>query len=364
MKMFVAAHGQADNVGDSVLRRGMMASLATGRDRYVLVGRAGPDYVSGLGLRSTDTVFTSRRKWQLAALAAGLRERVAFFSNAGEMQVNRRRILIGLVDTILLAVIRLRGGVAVHTGVGVRNPQGRWPAPIAIPARLCSLVAWRDAPTRDKIGFGSVYPDWAFVEGSVPVESEIQFSARDIMVVSLRGDRPIPDAVWIDSVKEFSRMHDLQIVVANQVARDAHRAIELADLLGGRTDLWEGGAHDLRENEMRSLYRRAQAVVSDRLHALIMGLTEGAVPLGLMPGSTAKVDRTFEAGGFSDSALSSSDHTLSECVEWLVERMSKRDAIFAQVAGARRSIADLTQRVRTLVPASATVPLAASGAEK
>lgn len=76
--------------------------------------------------------------------------------------------------------------------------------------------------------------------------------------------------------------------------RDGQRAAELAAGLGA--DLLDWPATESlrsREARLRHYYRDSLAVISDRAHALIIGMTEGAVPIGVTTSSPEKIRRLF-----------------------------------------------------------------------
>jgi hypothetical protein len=71
------------------------------------------------------------------------------------------------------------------------------------------------------------------------------------------------------------------------------------------------------ERHLREVYRQCLIVVGDRLHGLIIGATEGAVPLGWVESSGGKIGRHFlavglyypgEFEGASASSLPALDH--------------------------------------------------------
>ncbi|NKV63692.1 hypothetical protein GS924_06630 [Rhodococcus hoagii] len=64
----------------------------------------------------------------------------------------------------------------------------------------------------------------------------------------------------------------------------------------------EDVTHTEQEARVRALMRSARAVVSDRIHALIMGTTEGALPIGLIPSDDSKVGSHFAAAGIHNIA--------------------------------------------------------------
>jgi beta-1,4-mannosyltransferase len=101
----------------------------------------------------------------------------------------------------------------------------------------------------------------------------------------------------MDAVEGCAARLDAEIVVVTQVARDVERCQELAERWGARHVAWVSDDHLQQELAVRAVYRRALAVISDRLHVLILGATEGAVPLGWCEHATTKIDRHFDVVG-------------------------------------------------------------------
>ncbi|MBM4496697.1 hypothetical protein GS426_16745 [Rhodococcus hoagii] len=92
------------------------------------------------------------------------------------------------------------------------------------------------------------------------------------------------------------------MLVFTQVRRDNARGEELARLLGCKFEAWpEDVTHTEQEARVRALMRSARAVVSDRIHALIMGTTEGALPIGLIPSDDSKVGSHLRQPEFTTS---------------------------------------------------------------
>lgn len=347
MKAFIAAHGQPDNLGDSVLRRAMLDTFIDPRiERHVLVGMNSGDFAAGLGLRPEDHVYESRSRWQRAALRAALAGPIAFVTNAGEVQLNRRRTKIALADIPTVAVVRARGGRVVQTGMGFRTPEGRYPWQIALVSRASGIATWRDEPSRRYARFGAVAPDWAF---ALPA-SGAPASGRDLLAVTMRGDRPAPTDAFVQSVRQVSEEWGLRPVVVNQVVRDLARSRELASSLDAEfLEPWEGGPHAEFEARIRDVYARSAVVVSDRLHALVLGFTEGAVPVGATQGSPEKLDRTFAGAGISGVSFDATALSREAMVERMRAIVGRRDELLATCASAREQLLSLSARTRAYV---------------
>lgn len=342
--VFIAAHGQDDNVGDPALRRAMLDGLALGRRRHILVGTASHAYINALGLRADDMTYRSRREWQLAAFRHAFLGRAAFVSNAGEIQLNRRRRRINRVDRLLVGLIRLRGGAAITTGLGVRNPSGSPSAMLTSLARACQIATWRDEESRRFARSGSVRPDWAFALGSSG--DDLKPDGRSLLVVSMRGDTADLTAEWREAVAELRSALGLELVIVSQVERDVERGDRIGADLGAHVHPWHAGDHLAAEADLREVYRRAQVVVSDRLHVLIFATTEGAVPLYLPNVESSKIPRTMAVAGLGDHHVSPRDERLVERVATLV---AEQPTAMTRVEDARTQLRELSAAMNALI---------------
>lgn len=344
-EVFVAAHGQDDNVGDPALRRAMLEGLAPSSRRHVLIGAASHAYVNALGLRDDDLTYTSRRQWQLMAFRFALGGKAAFVSNAGEIQLNPRRLRINRFDRALIALIRARGGAAISTGLGVRTPSGSHSPVLTSLARACQIATWRDQDSRDFARAGVVRPDWAFALGST--STDLSPDARPLVVISMRGDTEAPSAEWMSTIGAIRDELGLRILVISQVERDAARGAQLAAELGGALHPWMGGDHLAAEKDLRKVYREARLVISDRLHVLIFAATEGAVPLYLPATHSTKIPRTMatvELDGYQASANGGKDE-----IRRIARLASTQREVLARVDAARAELGELSRSMNSVI---------------
>jgi hypothetical protein len=199
--------------------------------------------------------------------------------------------------------IRLQRGKVLRLGLGQRSPEPRLTKIYRTLFRLSNVVAWRDADTYTTFRMGEVMPDWGFAErGSTEVDG------RSLLVLSYRSDKPALTPAIVRAVGEAARARGLDVVVVTQVGRDSSRSRELADALGAELVDWlDGRSHGEQERLLRDVYRRSAIVLSDRLHVLIVAMTEGAVPLALSLGPNYKIGRHFDAIGYSDVSVPVAD---------------------------------------------------------
>lgn len=344
--VFVNPAGQRDNIGDSVLRRPYLDALRRVGPLHVLVG-ADKDYASALGLQRGDRVYSSRLKW-LAGAAFSLAFRSAVFAaNAGEVlgtidELRRSRWQVALVNAA-----RLGGGRVVACGLSIRPGTDPRLTRVSRFSQRSALVTWRDQWSCDAVGVGEVFPDWAFAIGH---GGNVR-GARPYLAVSMRGDRPFPSDQWFLTVRELCNAVDLEPVIVVQVRRDHERAAELASRLQAAVIEWKpADDHATQELKLREFYRSCAGVVSDRIHALILGATEGAAALGTVTAPSAKIARTF--GPVTDLPVAP-DAEKDDATRWEL-LLGQRDALQEDLRRARDALEGLAARI-----ADVTKPAAA-----
>lgn len=355
MKVFATGIGQIDNVGDTVLRRGFLDALRPLGDLQVFVGTRETTYTSGLGLADTDVLFTSAEQWRREVSRTALCEPTVYAFNAGEMELRRRYAMHYVRLAPLLLASRLRGGHSVHVGVGVRQ-DSVWKYPVALTLRLADLVSWRDPMSRAMMGIGRVAPDWAFALGASDdvLAAGSEPAERPVLAVSVRYDVPRPDATWVRSVRALADSLGLQVVTVTQIERDSPLAEELATELGGEALLWEGKDHKSHEARLRAVYRRSRFVLSDRLHAHVIALTEGALPLVLADSDEAKAARSLAAASIAGVTVGTRLDDPIALERTALDVLSRRDPIMRHVVDARATLRDLSGDLLALTSRATT----------
>ncbi|GAB2636607.1 polysaccharide pyruvyl transferase family protein [Prescottella soli] len=332
--IFYWCAGQDDNIGDVILRRRMLRAVQdTGRACHVYVGRATPGFVEGLSLRRDDVVYRNFIQFVMVALLASLRREWLFAFNPGEIRCTRRQGIMHAILIPMMLVSHLRGRRCVRLGVGVHEYESMWKFPILVTVWLSKENVWRDSESRDRFGMGTVAPDWAFDEGS-----ELSESAdlpRRWLAMSLRSDSPEPSDEWFAAMEQISEAKGLEPIVVVQVRRDSLRARAISERLQCSVVDWTGESHHAQEQRLRNVYRESEAVVSDRLHVLIMALTEGAIPLGLMEHEDSKIGRHFRAAGFETVSWDVSDWTSAEITQQGMRILDDRRSVEAASRFAR-----------------------------
>lgn len=290
VSIFVNPAGQWDNIGDSVLRRAYLRSLR-GRGRLCVLA-PNEDYASGLGLISDDVIYRSKSAWLLGALRAAVHRKLDFAVNAGEFVGTRRELVRSIWQPLLGILARGTGGTVILAGASIRPGTSVWLSPLPILSRLSSYPSWRDSYTCLKLGRGEAQPDWAFALGGE--DASDPGIPRDYLSVSFRGDRNPLSLAAVTEIMDLAVRLDVRIKVVVQVRRDQEASEILAARLGAELVSWpEEVDHFDHEATVRKVYRQSVATISDRIHALIIGATEGSTPVGFATGSVAKIERTF-----------------------------------------------------------------------
>jgi hypothetical protein len=333
--------GQDDNLGDSALRAAYMSAVKSPSARlHVFLGEPTADYVSGLPLTVEDQVYQKRSRW--VAKQDSLRNPVRVL-NAGEINPSRG-VFPSTQESLEIRRLLNAGGVLIAAGIGLKDPQAARTIQFDQVLRDASIMSWRDEPSRDAAGFGEVVPDWAFALGS-PTDDWARPASRPLLSVTMRFDRAWPDQPWFDAVRRLAAHTSTRIVTVAQVARDAPRAVRLAEALDGEYLVAPSTRHaDLAEH-VRGIFRQSIAVVSDRAHGLIIGATEGAYPVGSGE-DPQKICRLLMTAG-----VGSLVGRYDELPGFVARFADELPGLAAAIDSARDAVSDITRRIRATLDA-------------
>ncbi|MGJ6124620.1 hypothetical protein QN239_18815 [Mycolicibacterium sp. Y3] len=374
-QIFLSTWGQNDNIGDSILRRGLLRSFQEmdGVELHVHVGRREPGesndegYLSALGLRGDEVLYDRTIDWLRGASTRVFAKRTIIVLPAGEIvypKFGKRMVAAG--NLLMALAPRVRGGTALQVGAGVRMSSvgeqakagtRRVSDVVAVPMlervsrRAMAMVAWRDSATRRSFGVGDVLPDWAFGEGADPRLGGLgpAPAQRKLLAVTTRWDRGELTGDKIAQLHRLADRHDLTLQVYSQVRRDREHTVRLAQMLHPGTEpvLFEAQSHAEWEHQVRALHRQSAIVASDRAHALIIGATEGAVPVAISNWTTEKPVRTVRAGGISVPL--DSDSSVESVETYVAAQLAEQTSIERPIVNAREQIAEARIRMRAIV---------------
>jgi len=283
----MSASAQEENLGDLVLRRTMVSWLrSAGGAVHLYVGKMPEAYVAALGADGVRT-YRSARSWTRALIAEALSRRTALVFSPGQQGLILRRLELGhaLVNLLLAVCVRLRGGIVAKIG---RSLEGRSRVMLTLEralATLSNMYVSRDSVTAALIRHrGRSMPDAA-----VGVYPEFARSADPrFLAMSFRHDRPVPLSL-IERAKEICQEQNLDLIFVTQVWKDAPQHQRLAEQFEARHLDWQDRNHRTQLPEVMGTYSRSKYVISNRLHALILGWNVGALPLGYSAVDDAKI---------------------------------------------------------------------------
>ncbi|HEX2528070.1 MAG TPA: hypothetical protein VHL31_17430 [Geminicoccus sp.] len=352
MPVYVWCMGQDDNIGDVVLRRRLLDELRPIGPLHVFLGdAASDDFVTALRLGSGDIVIRDSKAWTPAVLHAARQGPILCVGKPGELPTDTARLRRSLRRLLLHWQVGRKGGAVVQLGIGAREQPRRLMPLFRLSFRLHHMVRWRDPRSHAQFRLGSVMPDWGFDDfgpTSTPLPGDGR-GPRELVVLSLRGDRPAPGQAWLEGVRAFCRRSALRPIVVTQVRRDADQSRHLARRLDAELVDWGAEPHAQQEQRLRRTYARAALAVSDRLHVLIVAFTEGAVPLCLVDRPEDKIGRHFEAIGYRDASIDVSGLPAERIAGQLEAALRRQDEAGGARTVAVNMIAEAGRDLRTLV---------------
>ncbi len=298
------------------------------------VGGSSLDWERSLGLDDRFTVLrgkSSIARWLWLVITSPRRSRLFF--EPGEVPLGSGNVKRELVFLFMTLALRMRGGAVVRPPRAIRE-SSRWPVAIhRLACRFSSVVLWREARSRETAAIGEVVPDIGFAED---VREGLPASGRDLLAISLRGDRPAPSEAWFTHVRELVAATGLTPLIVSQVTDDIDRGAEIAAALGAEQMPWVSGDLVAHEDLLRETYDRARVVLSDRLHVLILASLSGAVPVELVDQPAWKVAANFETVGFPGVSLASDGS--SETSRALVAQADRGTELVGCVADAHAEL--------------------------
>lgn len=309
MKIFIPVVGQFTNIGDTLHRKILISWLKKESVQlHVFVGKAPESFIEALALRDSDIIYTNYFNWAFYMLGNSIKERIGFIFNPGELTMSRKRLILELGLIPFHLFIKLRKGKILRVGVAAKSDinisfRSLWNKILL----LSNRIYWRTEKSKSIFTKGVVIPDLAFYD----VDTEIDFSKKNKLVISMRGDRVAPKEEWYRIIKTFSEKNNLEIIVVSQVRIDNKRTIEIANRLKGKSYIWEDKwTHNEQEKVLNNLYRDSVMAISDRLHVLIAAFTKGVTPVNLTVSFSNKVQDHFDVVGLNNVTINS--QTFSE----------------------------------------------------
>jgi polysaccharide pyruvyl transferase WcaK-like protein len=243
----------------------------------------------------------------------------------------------------MLSAVRLAGSKVLVLGRSVRESSRINIRAERLIARAANIYVVRDHASCDIVGSRARFaPDFAF---SRAVLHSSTLERRPFVGISLRHDRPVD----IDALKTLVWEIDAeghQAVLVTQVREDSSRHEMLAGELGLDHISWPvGRSHREHENVLNDCYATLTAVVSDRLHVLILGARQGAIPIIVDCENEQKLHASLDP-----VLLPQAIHLISTSSNPRLNlSLAERTRIASELNSASRLLEDLMSEVRVII---------------
>ena len=346
MAVFVSAVAQTDNIGDVVIRRELISWLrSSGRELQVLTAILPPEFVEALDLEAGEAC-QSQRAWLGRFFRDCLRGRAALCFPPGmqPMVSSRAAYLRAVLHLVMAVCCRARGGAVVKVGRSIEGDSRGLLTLERLLRRVCHLYVLRDLRSPEVLGVPArTAPDLGVASPSMATRPAVAQPEPRAVAMSWRADSPVPSAVVTGIHAELQRA-GFESVLVTQVRRDGERHEQLANALGCRHVDWpDEVSHADQEVRVADAYAGCAAVVPDRLHALVLGWNEGAVPLGYCAPGDRKIWNHLGRMGL-DALLIRSDGAPADLGALLERRELSDEArrlCHAELAELRYEVVDL-----------------------
>ncbi|MCJ1706810.1 polysaccharide pyruvyl transferase family protein [Microbacterium sp. VKM Ac-2923] len=335
-----------------------MVDLITAPDArlHVSVGKMPQPYIDAFDLPDDAKKYPTTRGFVVAFVTSALRRRTAVVFPPGPYPLTSWRSAgRGVLAITMSLLARTTGGASVTVGKSVRGRHRGARAVEKVLIRISNIYVARDRLSAISVGVPiTAAPDLALLAS--PSDS----STRRFVPLSFRSDRPL-DVEFLRAVVDWARTESLVPVFVTQVARDGARHAEHAAELGVDHLEWGAKSHRQQLMDITALYSESSLVVTDRLHAALLGVLGGAVPVAVRQGdSPSKIADALD-GVMPYATLDREDR--SDVVESLHAATSLRGAVVAGRTAARARLLEIQRDVRLATglrylqpPATATPP--------
>lgn len=328
-KAFFYIETQWDNLGDALINRALIRQIAAHADVELGIAPVPEHFKDMIGRQFLNQYkldeHSTREKFLLKVLGEQIRgtQCYVFLSPGGWIgELDGRLNLRSWAHTALYHIMALSGVRICQLGVSYEDigPKLGWQLRARSPAMYRHFV--RDAVSRDTmrargVRIDGLCPDLAFSEfGQEPHDHE-----DGAITFSFRSDQ-YPQQ--LDDIKSFITAFlaisgtGRPVYIVTQVKKDApgNKAIAawLKDTFGITAQV-DNGSHSIELTE--KLYERSSVVVSNRLHALLLGGAMGNVMIAAPIGAQNKKVRAL----FDDIGLGTHVYTDAEQVRSAPEQL-------------------------------------------
>ncbi|MDN4475410.1 polysaccharide pyruvyl transferase family protein [Demequina sp. SYSU T00192] len=339
--VFASVNAQTDNLGDILIRREMLAWIGDlAIDLRIFVGAMPESYLEACRIPAGARLYRSSVDFQRDLLREALRSRVFLFFAPGPYFAPPTLSGVGksFVNLANATVARMSSGGAVVLGRAYRDlnrPHRLLNRALVTHARFACL---RDLASSEALGADVRFePDLGFGEAD-RAGGDAAGTRRRYVAFSLRSGKDEPRGM-LEAARDWCAETGLELAFVTQVGRDDERHARLSRELGGVHVGWDGAGHAAQLDEVARVYRESALIVSDRLHAVVLGSTCGATPIALKDADWDKLPATLQP--VMDLTLLARDADASTARETLAKARPVRadiEAAHARLHGARAEL--------------------------
>lgn len=290
--VYCSIAAQWDNLGDIEIRKVAVQWYAeSGSSLVVYVGDMPESYIATFDLPAGTLIVRKSARYGMHLWRDIVRRRasIAFAPGPQVLSHNFRSISKTILNMINVGGVKISGGKAVAVGRSLRGA-----GVVAINLERTLIRMFDIYTVRDDVSSGVVHrdlrrtPDLAFFG----VSSAVEAAKRSKVVMSFRGDRLV-DSSQVKNLVGLIRESGHSPIFVSQVKRDDDQHAALAAAADAPAVLWGERSHSAQLDEVERQYSNTHAVISNRLHALLMGLQHGALPIGVVDVGSDKLTSTL-----------------------------------------------------------------------
>ncbi|WP_164073740.1 polysaccharide pyruvyl transferase family protein [Stenotrophomonas maltophilia] len=283
---------QEDNLGDIEIRKVLLSWLAeTPAEIHCYRGNMSESYVEAFEMNDRVTWHGNLFALQLQLLKGALPGGASHFILAPGPQIlsdsikSTSKCSLNLANALICSAF---GGAAYSIGRAFRG-SGLSSTPTRQTLRRCAISTVRDNLSNQQIGHRSTTaPDLAFYP------DQWSSNTKHLIAICVRSS-PQFSVGSFQTLCQIIRKNGFEPVVVVQVKRDQQLGEEIARLNQCKIVSWTNESHLTQLRRVYECYSHCAAVVSNRLHGLIIGARAGANPLPLLSESDNKLMPTLES---------------------------------------------------------------------
>jgi polysaccharide pyruvyl transferase WcaK-like protein len=359
---------QFENLGDCIINELVIRELAKYAQVRIIQNRAPTWLLDRLAAVDGVETYKSKPRWFADLFRRlALRRPVVFAFKPGHYlsSSRARSVVYSAALVAFCSVCRLQGGKVIRTGVSLDRFSGLQSRLQSMLGRLHSSYGVRDRASLEyarQLGVTTACysPDIAFLldapnlapskvlsssHSSTAPETEDSVNVdswpRRKLSLSFRKQGLLKDSAHVaalaQALKGSTTTHNLEAVVVEQVTFDRDLATDLCSRLNCPLVRFEQS--ELSVSSVFQNYAESRAVVSNRLHSLLFGWSEGAIPIPVVDNTPhSKIVELFKVLGLEELVLLSSDiERLPGHVESVLANEAARRAHLWQVFREQRT---------------------------